>query len=106
MWRSSGVFDAAYFVAGTLPSDERRAREREILTSYHDTLLEYGVKGYSFDQCWQDYRTATLFLFAYSVLTAGSAVNTANERGVTLFSTIAQRTLSAIEDLKAYEMLD
>jgi len=103
--RSAGVSDVAYFVAGTLPSDQRRAREREILTSYHDTLIEYGVKGYSFDQCWQDYRTTTLFLFAYSVFAAGS-IDMANERGVKLFSTIAQRTLSAIDDLRAYEMLD
>jgi len=103
--RSMGVFDVAYFVTGTLPSGERRAHEREILTAYHDTLVEHGVTGYSFEQCWQDYRTATLFLFVYSVIAAGS-IDMANQRGVTLFSTIAQRTLSAIDDLKAYEMLD
>jgi len=103
--RSMGVFDVAYFVAGTLPSEERRAHEREIVTSYHDTLVEHGVKGYSFDRCWEDYRTSILFLFNYSVMAAGS-IDMANERGFTLFSTIAQRTLSAIEDLKAYEMLD
>jgi hypothetical protein len=103
--RSTGVFDVAYFLAGTLPSDERRAHEREILRSYHNTLVAHGVNGYSFDQCWQDYRTTTLFLFVYSVMAAGS-IDMANERGATLFSTIARRTLSAIDDLKAYEMLD
>ena len=64
------------------------------------------MTGYSFDQCWQDYRTATLFLFTYSVLTAGSAINTANERGVTLFSTIGSPATDALghRRLKAYEM--
>jgi hypothetical protein len=103
--RSTGVFDVMYFLAGNLPSAERVARERELLTFYHNTLVEHGVKGYSYDQCWQDYRTTTLILFSYSVLTAGS-IDMTNERGVQLFSMIAQRTLSVIDDLRAYEMLD
>ena len=70
--RGGGVFDVAYFVSGTLTPEERRSREHEIVKLYHDTLVENGVKNYSFDQCWQDYRLSTLFLLPYSVIGAGS----------------------------------
>jgi hypothetical protein len=103
--RGAGVFDVAYFVAGTLPAEERRAREREIVKLYHDTLIEHGVTGYSLDQCWEDYRLSVLFLLVYSVIAIGS-LDMANARGVELFTTISSRTLAAVDDLKAYELLD
>jgi hypothetical protein len=63
------------------------------------------VQGYAFDQCWEDYRLSTLFLLAYSVIQTGG-LDMANERGVDLITKIAQRTIAAIDDLKAYELLD
>jgi thiamine kinase-like enzyme len=103
--RGGGVFDVAYFVSGTLTPDERRSREHEIVKLYHDTLVENGVKNYTFDQCWQDYRTATLFLLPYSVIGAGS-IDLSNERGIDLFKKITSGTLAAISDLKSGELLD
>ncbi len=103
--RAGGVFDVAYFVAGSLTPEERRARERDIVKLYHDTLVEHGVKDYDFAQCWEDYRLSTLFLLAYSVIGAGG-LDLANERGFELFTKIASRTIAAIDDLKAYELLD
>ncbi len=100
-----GVFDVAYFVSGTLAPEERKSREHEIVKLYHDTLVENGVAGYSFDQCWQDYRLSTLFLLAYSVIGAGS-IDLSNERGVELFKKITSGTLAAIRDLKSYELMD
>jgi hypothetical protein len=103
--RGGGVFDVAYFVAGTLPVEERRAREREIVKLYHDTLVENGVTGYTLEQCWQDYRLSVLFLLVYSVIAIGS-LDMANERGLDLFTKISTRTLAAVDDLKAYELID
>ena len=102
--RGGGIFDVAYFVSGTLPEAERRATERDIVKLYHDTLIGAGVEGYSFDQCWEDYRLSTLFLLTYSVIALGS-LDHANERGVELFTKISQRTLAVISDLKSYELL-
>jgi hypothetical protein len=102
--RGGGIFDVAYFLSGTLPEAERKARERDIVKLYHDTLIERGVKDYTFDQCWEDYRLSTLFLLSYSVIGIGS-LDLANERGVELFTKISQRTLAAITDLKSYELL-
>ncbi|MBF6600204.1 MAG: phosphotransferase [Dehalococcoidia bacterium] len=102
--KGGGVFDAAYFIAGTLPEEERAARERDLVRLYHDALVEHGVQGYSFERCWDDYRVSMLILLAYSVVTIG-ALDSANERGVELFTKISRRTLRAIEELRARELL-
>jgi hypothetical protein len=102
--RGRGVFDVAYFTGGTLAPEERRATERDLLKLYHDTLTQHGVSGYSFDQCWEDYRRSIMFMIVYAVIAIGS-LDMANERGVELFDTIAMRTLTAIDDLNAHEFL-
>ena len=102
--RGGGIFDVAYFLSGTLPEAERKATERDLVKLYHDTLTSHGVTGYSFEQCWEDYRLSTLFLLSYSVIALGS-LDMANERGVELFTTISKRTLAAISDLNSAELL-
>jgi hypothetical protein len=103
-FRGRGVFDVAYFTAGTLPPDERKAKEGGLLRMYYDTLTEHGVSGYSFDECWEDYRRGVLFCIIYAVVGIGS-LDLANQRGVELFTTIADRTMAAITDLDAGELL-
>lgn len=102
--RGRGVFDVAYFVCGTVAPAERRACEMELLRMYHAILTEHGVRGYTFEQCLEDYRASVLFCLGYAVIAAGS-LDMANERGVELFQKIAERSLSAIEDLNAGELL-
>ena len=48
--------DAAYFLGGALPVEERRAHEESLLRAYHDELLAQGVAGFSWEQCWEEYR--------------------------------------------------
>lgn len=102
--KGGGIFDVAYFVAGTLPEADRRATERDLVRLYHDTLVAHGVTGYSLDQCWEDYRLSALFLLTYSVIALGS-LDHANQRGVDLFTRISQRTLAAITDLNSAELM-
>jgi len=102
--KGGGIFDVAYLVAGTLPEAERKATERHLVKLYLDTLVAHGVKDYSYEQCWQDYRLSTLLLLGYSVIALGS-LDHANERGVELFTTISKRTFAAIIDLKSAELL-
>jgi hypothetical protein len=40
--------------------DRRRAFERDLLRTYHDKLLMYGVKNYDWDACWYDYRLSAI----------------------------------------------
>ncbi len=103
--RGGGVFDVAYFVAGSLPEDQRGAQERELVQLYHSTLIENGITGYSMEACWDDYRRSILFMLVYSVVAAGS-LDMSNPRGIDLFTKISRRTLRAVEELDADEFLE
>jgi len=53
---SQAMFDVAFFLGTNLDVPVRRKLEKELLTLYHSKLIEGGVKDYSFEQCWRDYR--------------------------------------------------
>jgi hypothetical protein len=76
----------------------------DLLRMYHAVLLDGGVRAYDFDQCFEDYRASMLGCLLYSVLEIGS-LDTANERGLELFTAIMERALSAVADLNAGELL-
>jgi hypothetical protein len=61
------------------------------------------VHGYPFDACWEDYRLATLFVSVYP-LNAG-AVDLVNDRAVELFTAMLERSVAAILDLDALELM-
>ncbi len=102
--RGRGVYDVACFMSQSLPPEERRAREMKVLRTYHQILMENGVRGYDFDQCFRDYRLSTLFCLAYPVH-AGGALDLSNERGVALATAMLDRSVAAIVDLNAGELL-
>jgi len=106
-WQITGAgrapYDVAYFLSQSLVPEERKGVEYDLVTGYHRALLDHGVTGYSFEDCWEDYRLATLFDCCYP-LNAG-AVDLVNERAVALFSTMLDRSVSAILDLDALELL-
>jgi hypothetical protein len=99
-----GTFDFGYFMNGTLPPAERKEREQELIKLYHDTLLEGGVTGYSFDDCWEDYRLSSLFCWLYTVIALGT-LDVANERGLAVFTANIERNVSTMTDFKAGELL-
>jgi hypothetical protein len=51
-----GARDLAFFIALHWYPSRRRELERPLIRYYHDCLLEHGVKNYSFDELWLDYR--------------------------------------------------
>lgn len=102
--RGRGVFDVAYFMTGTLPPEVRKEKDEPFLRMYHDILLENGVTGYDFDECWHDYRASTLFCWLYAVIVLGS-MDVANERGLALFTGNLERNVAALTDLNAGELL-
>ena len=56
-----GPADLAYTIA-LFWFPERRARmEQGLVRRYHAGLLEHGVAGYDWEQCWHDYRAAVIF---------------------------------------------
>lgn len=102
--RGIGAFDIGYLFAGNLKTDLRREHEQDLLRLYHDTLVANGVKDYSFDDLFEDYRTSVMFSFVYNVIGSGQ-LDFANERGLSMWTAWLDRTTTAIADLNAGETL-
>jgi len=102
--KSVGAYDVGYFLSQSIDPALRKANEEAILRGYHSQLVAGGVKEYSWDRCWDDYRRATLYCLVYPVI-AGGSVDLANERGVALGKAMTDRCIAAIDDLNAAEFL-
>jgi hypothetical protein len=98
--RGGGVFDLAYFLSGNVATDIRRAEEKDLLRLYLRILQEHGVEDYSFEQCFEDYRYATLYCLVYAVIVIGT-LDPTNARGLSLFHANFGRVAAAIADLDA-----
>jgi len=92
-----GVSDLAYLMCAFWPAEQRRARERRMLSRYHAGLLALGVRGYDFDALWDDYRLC-------AVQTAHVAIEWCvladdRERMRWLWSAQLERAFAAMDDL-------
>lgn len=86
-WQSfaygAGPTDLAYFLAGALPGDARRAAEPELLALYHRTLTDHGVRGYSEADLARHYGQGAYLLFMTAFFAA--MIVTRTERGDAMF---------------------
>ncbi len=95
-----GPSDAAYFLGGGLPIALRRAHERELLADvYYAGLESCGVEGYSFDQCWLDYRRGAFGGVIMAVIASMLVAST--ERGDEMFLTMTRRHAEHALDVDA-----
>ena len=51
-----GMRDIAFTLTFATDPVQRRAIERDLVEEYYTRLVQAGVVGYSWEQCWQDYR--------------------------------------------------
>ena len=102
--RGRGTYDVGYFMSQSVDPRQRKASEVDLLKTYHRTLAENGVRGYDFAECLRDYRLATLFCLVYPVISGGT-YDLNNERGVALVTAMLDRSVAAIVDLNAGELL-
>lgn len=100
----SGLYDVAYFLVCSLDIGVRRRIERDLLAEYTETVRGMGVKDFTFEECWLGYRQNVLALLVIAVF-VGGGLDFTNERGRQLVETGIRRTLTAIEDLDAAEMM-
>jgi len=101
---SCGEQDLAYFLTQSLPAELLRAEGAGLIELYHRTLCEAGVTGYSLVQCQERYRTSALYLMCYAVVIAGT-LDLGNERGQALGAALLGRSLAALDELNAFELL-
>jgi hypothetical protein len=95
--------DLAYLLGASLLPEARRPVERDIVRVYHERLLEAGVRGYSFERCWTDYRRGSFAGFAVAVV--ASMIVQETERGNQMFLAMASRHARHALDLGAEEFL-
>jgi hypothetical protein len=69
--RGRGVYDVATFIAEAFSPTKRERCEIDLLKLYHSTLQENGISGYSFDDCFYDYRISMLEMLVFWVVTGG-----------------------------------
>jgi hypothetical protein len=99
MW-SLGAYDIARLVGGSLPPAERGGHHEEFVQCWHEGLMAGGVRGYSRDEAWHDYRLSAIVaalnpvLFHYMFKTGG-------ERGTALGTAMAGRFFADLEECGA-----
>lgn len=54
-----GVYDLSYAIINFWEVETRRELERPILKHYHTNLVERGIKGYTWEQLYEDYHLTT-----------------------------------------------
>ena len=102
--RGRGIYDVAQLLVQSAQTEVRRSQERQLVERYVQKLTDQGVTGYGFDQAWEDYRVATLYLWAYVVVVSGT-LEVGSERAFAWMSKMVQRNASAIEDLDCLSLL-
>ncbi len=100
----NGLYDVAYFLAGSVTPEVRREIEREALEEYHRIVRSMGAKDFTFEECWNGYRRGVLSRLLISVIAAGG-LDTSEERGPRLLKVMVERSIAAIEDLNADELM-
>ena len=95
--------DLGFFLGTGMDAVARAANDHDMVAAYHAALLGYGVRGYSLDECFEDYRWG---LFQGPLITVlGAMFAPATERGDRMFVAMSQRCCAAIRDLDALSLL-
>lgn len=96
-----GVYDLAYALVFHGDTDARRQWERPILRHYHQTLINRGVQGYTWERLWDDYRLCLAMGVYIAVEYCRGGVNESTQW---VWLPMLQRTLTACDDLNCYEL--
>ena len=98
------MYDVAFFLATSVSIDDRRRVERDAVGEYHDIVCRMGARNYSRDDCWRSYRQNMLGTLMPMVLGAGG-IDVSDEALRSQTRELLGRTLTAIEDLDAWDFL-
>ena len=95
--------DVGYFLGNSLPAELRRDHEHSLVRAYHEALCANGVAGYSFEQCFDDYRFGQFQGPLVTVLGAMAVLQT--DRGDAMFMAMCSRSCQAIRDLDSTSLI-
>jgi thiamine kinase-like enzyme len=99
MGRMKGSRDLAYFLSLSFATESRRKYEKRLLADYHDSIVELGVKNYSFDEFSTDVRVSALWSIRQvtlaTVTLGGGALET--EGSKKMFKALWERMQTVID---------
>jgi hypothetical protein len=97
--------DLAYFISTALPSELRRVHEQDLVSSYHEQLVAYGVQDYSLETCRIDYQRGMLQAPVIVILGWLVATGERSEKSEQMFVSLAHRMCSALKEHDVVNML-
>ena len=95
--------DAAYFIGGSLRLEDRQLHEETLVREYWEALHAHGVRGFDWEQCWEEYRRQVFLGIVMTVAPAMIVQRT--ERGDEMFMTSLERYAQQAIDLGSLELL-
>lgn len=96
-----GVYDLAYAMVLDWEIETRRHLEMLILKQYHETLIECGITGYSWEQLLDDYRLSVAMGVYIATEYCRSGVN---HRWISTHMQMLCRAMTACDDLACSEL--
>jgi hypothetical protein len=102
VWGSAAA-DVAYFIGGSVSTEDRRVHEPDLVVHYHDALHRRGVEDYSLEQLRADIRRETFAGLIMAIV--ASMVVQRTERGDLMFLTTATRHAQHALDVDAPALL-
>ena len=106
-WQTVGwgpvMIDAAYFLGASLQLEDRRLHEETLVREYWEALHAHGVRGFDWEQCWEEYRRQVFLGIVMTVAPAMIVQRT--ERGDEMFLTSLARYAQQALDLGSLELL-
>jgi aminoglycoside/choline kinase family phosphotransferase len=108
-WQSMSIGlpgrDLAYFIGTGLTIDQRRATEEKLVSVYHAELRRLGVKEYTAERCFQDYRLGQLHGPMITVIGCMTATGVPSPWADDMFLAMARRSSAAIRDLGSLDLI-
>ncbi len=92
----------AYFLGGSVETEDRRACEREMVAYFRQILAEQGVELSAAD-CWEQYREFSMHGLLIIIL--GASFSSPDPRADAMFSAMIRRHLQHCLDVDAGEFL-
>ncbi len=100
--RMPGMWDVAYVLSNSFPTEFRRENERPMLERYRRALAEAGGPERSFDEVWEEYRLYVVYSWISTTITAGAG---SRMQTIDIALRGARWTTQAMEDIGSLALL-
>ncbi|NQT74076.1 MAG: phosphotransferase [Chloroflexi bacterium] len=70
--QGQGMRDVSYFMVASLPTEVRRAHERDLIRLYLDCLAGMGISDLNFEQAWEQHRLHAFYTWIAQIVTAAA----------------------------------